>query len=92
MAWVQAVTYREFMCRSIKVLRRAGDEVEDQEIRAAALQFVRKISGYHRPSRANARAFELAVEEIAAASRRLLEEMTNVSHRGTASSRAAPQP
>jgi hypothetical protein len=59
------------MCRSIKTLR--GDApASDEEIQAAALQFVRKISGYRQPSRANAAAFEAAVEEVAEASRRLL--------------------
>jgi hypothetical protein len=61
------------MCRSIKTLRRADEPATDEEIRAAALQFVRKVSGYRQPSRANAEAFEIAVEEIAASSERLLE-------------------
>jgi hypothetical protein len=60
------------MCRSIKQLR--GERpATDEEIRAAALQFVRKVSGFRYPSRANAEAFERAVEDIAASSRRLLE-------------------
>jgi hypothetical protein len=61
------------MCRSIKQLRREGDPVTEQEIQEAALQFVRKVSGYRQPSRANAPAFEAAVEEITEASRRLLD-------------------
>jgi len=60
------------MCRSIKTLRREDQPATDEEIRAAALQFVRKVSGYRAPSRANAAAFEGAVEEVAEASRRLL--------------------
>jgi hypothetical protein len=60
------------MCRSIKTLRRAEEPATDDEIRAAALQFVRKVSGYRKPSRANEQAFERAVEEIAASSERLL--------------------
>jgi len=60
------------MCRSIKTLRRPGEPATEEEIRAAALQFVRKVSGYRAPSRANASAFDEAVEEIALASRRLL--------------------
>jgi hypothetical protein len=60
------------MCRSIKTLRRAGSPASEEEVRAAALQFVRKVSGYRQPSRANAQAFETAVGEISAASRRLL--------------------
>ena len=61
------------MCRSIKTLRRSDEPATDEEIRAAALQFVRKVSGYRKPSRANEQAFETAVEEIAASSERLLE-------------------
>ncbi len=64
------------MCRSIKTLRREGPAATDEEIAAAALQFVRKVSGYRQPSRANARAFEAAVGEISAASRRLLDALT----------------
>ncbi len=60
------------MCRSIKTLRRPESLATDEEIQAAALQFVRKVSGYRQPSRANAEAFEEAVSEIALASRRLL--------------------
>ncbi len=60
------------MCRSIKTLRRPDAAATDEEIRAAALQFVRKVSGYREPSRANADAFDGAVTEIADASRRLL--------------------
>ncbi len=58
------------MCRSIKTLR--GTPATDEEIRAAALQFVRKVSGYRHPSRANEEAFMGAVDEIAATSKRLL--------------------
>ena len=60
------------MCRSIKTLRRAGQPATDEEIQAAALQFVRKVSGYRAPSKANATAFDEAVDEVAEASRRLL--------------------
>ena len=63
------------MCRSIKQLRRADEPATDEEIREAALQFVRKVSGYRQPSRSNAEAFEAAVEEISVASRRLLESV-----------------
>lgn len=66
------------MCRSIKVLRRADDPVTLDEIDAAALQFVRKISGYRQPSRGNADAFNDAVKQIASASRRLLESVSTV--------------
>lgn len=65
------------MCRSIKQLRRPADPPTDDEIHAAALQFVRKISGYRQPSRKNAEAFEAAVEEITAASQRLLDALSS---------------
>ncbi|TMA51942.1 MAG: DUF2277 domain-containing protein [Actinobacteria bacterium] len=61
------------MCRSIKTLRREDEPATQDEIEAAALQFVRKVSGYRQPSKRNAEAFEAAVGEVAAASRRLLE-------------------
>ena len=64
------------MCRSIKVLRNPEIPATDSEIEAAALQFVRKISGYRQPSRANAEAFDAAVAEIAESSRRLLSQLT----------------
>jgi hypothetical protein len=63
------------MCRSIKTLRRPDEKATDEEVRAAALQFVRKISGFRVPSRRNEEAFEQAVDEIALASRRLLESV-----------------
>jgi hypothetical protein len=63
------------MCRSIKTLRRPEIEATDAEVAAAALQFVRKVSGYRVPSRKNAEAFDGAVAEIAAASKRLLESL-----------------
>jgi hypothetical protein len=61
------------MCRSIKTLRRADEPATDEEVAAAALQFVRKVSGYRVPSQRNREAFELAVGEVAEASRRLLD-------------------
>ncbi len=61
------------MCRSIKTLRTREGEASDEEIRAAALQFVRKVSGYRTPAQRNAAAFDAAVDDVAAASRRLLE-------------------
>ena len=60
------------MCRSIKTLRRPDSAATDDEVRAAALQFVRKVSGYRVPSRANQAAFDACVDEIAESSRRLL--------------------
>jgi hypothetical protein len=64
------------MCRSIKTLRVLDQPATDDEMRAAALQFVRKVSGYRKPAPANEAAFEAAVDEVAAASRRLLEAVT----------------
>lgn len=63
------------MCRSIVTLR-GEDEATDAEVRAAALQFVRKVSGYRKPSAANEHAFQAAVAEIADASKRLLEAVS----------------
>ena len=65
------------MCRSIKTLRGMDHAPSEEEVRAAALQFVRKISGYRKPSRANEAVFEAAVDEIAAASRRLLDGLSS---------------
>jgi hypothetical protein len=63
------------MCRSIKTLRREDEPATEDEIRAAALQFVRKVSGYRQPSRRNQEAFEAAVEEIAVSSQQLLQAL-----------------
>ncbi|MBM3139409.1 MAG: DUF2277 domain-containing protein [Chloroflexi bacterium] len=63
------------MCRSIKQLRLRDEVATDDEIAAAALQFVRKISGYRRPAPANAEVFEGAVREIAEVSRRMLDAL-----------------
>ena len=60
------------MCRSIQQLRRREGAATDEEIQAAARQFVRKVSGFRTPSRANREPFEQAVAEIAAATRQLL--------------------
>ena len=70
------------MCRSIKTLR--GTEPTTEEVRAAALQFVRKVSGYRVPSKANEAAFTAAVDEIEAAAERLLA--------GLAPARASARP
>jgi hypothetical protein len=63
------------MCRNIHVLHNFDPPATEEEVRAAALQYVRKISGTTRPSQANADAFERAVDEVAAASRRLLDAL-----------------
>lgn len=70
------------MCRNIKTLFNFEPPVYDEEVRAAALQYVRKISGFNEPSKANEVAFYTAVEEIAAASSRLFASMeTNAPRR-----------
>jgi hypothetical protein len=63
------------MCRSIKVLRNGATPVPPDEISAAALQFVRKVSGTRKPSKVNQGAFDAAVENIARATEQLLREM-----------------
>ena len=63
------------MCRSIHTLYNFEPEATDEEVRAAALQYVRKISGFAKPSRANEEAFNRAVEAVAAVSERLLAEL-----------------
>ena len=63
------------MCRSIVKLRREEEPVTEAEVRAAALQFVRKVSGYRQPSRRNTEAFDAAVDEIALATQRLLDAL-----------------
>jgi hypothetical protein len=64
------------MCRSIKRLRDGDVPATDEEIREAARQYVRKVSGFGTPSKRHEEAFETAVDEVAAASRRLLETVT----------------
>jgi len=63
------------MCRNIRTLFNFEPPVTDDEIRAAALQFVRKISGFNQPSKSNRRSFEAAVEEVAAISAKLLRSL-----------------
>ncbi len=63
------------MCRNIRTLHNYEPPASDDEIRAAALQYVRKISGFAKPSRTNEEAFEQAVEAVSAASARLLEQL-----------------
>ena len=63
------------MCRSIKQLRNAEIPVTEEEIRAAALQFVRKVSGYRKPSKVNEAAFERAVEEVTEATQKLISSL-----------------
>jgi len=63
------------MCRNIKTLFNFDPPASDDEIRAASLQFVRKLSGYNAPSKANQAAFEQAIDEVADAARRLLTSL-----------------
>jgi len=63
------------MCRNIKTLYNFEPPATDEEIRAAALQFVRKLSGFNAPSKANAAAFDAAIEEVSQAGRRLLDSL-----------------
>ena len=64
------------MCRNIRTLYNFEPPATEDEVRASALQYVRKISGFNKPSAANAEAFERAVDAVAAASARLLDELT----------------
>lgn len=64
------------MCRNIKTLANFQPPATDDEIRASALQFVRKLSGTNKPSRANESAFNRAVEEVTASARRLVDSIT----------------
>lgn len=63
------------MCRNIRPLFNFDPPVTDDEVRAASLQFVRKISGFTKPSKANEEAFDQAVEDVAAAARRLVDSL-----------------
>ena len=70
------MSYRRVMCRSIKTLREPYTEnVTEQEVRAAALQYVRKVSGFRRPARHNAEAFDRAVDAVAGATLELLGQL-----------------
>jgi hypothetical protein len=63
------------MCRNIRTLYNFEPPATEEEVRASALQFVRKLSGFNKPSKANEAAFDLAVEEVSAAARRLLASL-----------------
>ena len=65
----------DVMCRNIKTLHNFSPPASDDEVRASALQFVRKLSGYHKPSRANEAAFDRAVDQVTCAARELLESL-----------------
>jgi hypothetical protein len=64
------------MCRNIKTLFNFDPPATDEEIRAASLQFVRKLSGFNAPSKANAAAFERAIDEVAATARSLIDSLS----------------
>jgi hypothetical protein len=67
------------MCRNIKTLFNFDPPATDDEVRAASLQFVRKLSGFTRPSKANEAAFNLAVEEVTVVARRLIDSLVTAS-------------
>jgi hypothetical protein len=64
------------MCRNIKTLFNFDPPATDEEIRAASLQFVRKLSGFNAPSKSNAAAFERAIDEVSATARRLIDSLS----------------
>jgi hypothetical protein len=68
------------MCRSIKKLRDPEQFPSDEEIRAAALQYIRKVSGYRKPSRRNESAFNRAIADVATSTQRLLEQLEPAQH------------
>ena len=76
------------MCRSIKTLRRPESPASEEEIAAAALQYVRKVSGYRVPSKRNTKAFDAAVRDIGRASGRLLQELEKARNEPAQRSRA----
>ena len=67
------------MCRNIRTLFNFEPPATDEEVRAASLQFVRKLSGYNAPSQANAEAFERAVRDVTASARRLVDALVTTS-------------
>jgi hypothetical protein len=66
------------MCRNIKPLFNFDPPVTDDEVRAASLQFVRKISGFTKPSKANEETFDRAIDEVSAAARRLMDSLVTI--------------
>jgi len=69
------------MCRNIRTLHNFESPASDSEVRASALQFVRKLSGYNRPSKANEEAFNRAVDEVTEAAQRLLDSLVTTAPR-----------
>lgn len=78
------------MCRSIKVLRSAAEPAGPEDVHAAALQYVRKVSGFRAPSRRNTEAFERAVEQVTNATTELLAELSEAIRKGAAEGPAQP--
>ena len=78
------------MCRSIKPLRMPDRPASEAEITEAALQYIRKVSGYRKPSRLNQEAFDAAVNEVAAATRRMLEQLGSQPSRLSAEASQTP--
>lgn len=72
------------MCRSIKPLRNMDHPVTEQEIQEAALQYIRKVSGYRKPSKVNEEVFNKAIEEVAETTRKMLGELINKSDKENA--------
>jgi hypothetical protein len=66
------------MCRNIRTLFNFEPPASDEEVRASSVQFVRKLSGFHHPSKANQEAFDRAIEEVTAAARRLVDSLVTV--------------
>ena len=77
------------MCRNIKTLFNFDPPVTPEEVRAASLQFVRKITGFHHPSKANEAAFDAAIDDITGASARLLRSLETSAPRRTRAAEAA---
>ncbi len=83
------IAWRQLVCRNIKPLFNFEPPVTDEEIHAAALQFVRKVSGFNKPSKSNEPAFAAAVDEVAAVSKNLLNSLeTNATPRTRAKEKA----
>jgi hypothetical protein len=66
------------MCRNIRTLFNFAPPASDEEVRASSVQFVRKLSGFHHPSKANQEAFDRAIEEVTGAARRLVDSLVTV--------------
>jgi hypothetical protein len=77
------------MCRNIKTLFNFDPPATDEEVRAASVQFVRKLSGFHRPSKVNQPAFERAVQEVTSAARVLIDSLTTDADRRNRATEAA---